>query len=71
MSRHEAFFRFLEWYSSCLKETSETGCSIEENSEYDEINSCEELMLKCTMKLMYWKRWDGERWVSKLLTSTC
>ena len=47
MSRHEAFFRFLEWYSSCLKETSETGCSIEENSEYDETFLYPEMKLAC------------------------
>ncbi len=63
MSRHEAFFRFLEWYASCLKETYDIGCNIGKNSEYEEINSCEELMLKYTMRLIHWKKWDGEKWV--------
>ena len=63
MSRSEAFFHFLGWYSICLKETYDNGRNIGKNGEYGEINSCEELMLKYTMMLMYWKRWDGEKWV--------
>jgi hypothetical protein len=60
MSMNEAFFHFLEWDATCLKESYDKGCNIGINGEYEEINSCEELMLKYTMKLMYWKRWDGE-----------
>lgn len=63
MSRSEAFFHFLRWYAGCLKESYYAGCNIGKNGNYEEINSCEELMLKCTMKLMYWKRWDGKKWV--------
>lgn len=63
VSRCEAFFRFLEWYASCLKETYDNGCNIGKNGEYEEIDSCEKLMLKYAMKFMYWKRWDGEKWV--------
>ena len=62
MSRNEAFIHFLGWYAICLKETYDNGCNVGENGEYEEINSCEELMLKYTMKLMYWKIWDGEKW---------
>ncbi len=46
-----------------IKETYGIGCNIGRNGEYEIINSCEELMLKYTMKLVYWKRWDGEDWV--------
>ncbi|RPJ78584.1 MAG: hypothetical protein EHM20_03560 [Alphaproteobacteria bacterium] len=63
MSRREAFFHFLGWYASCIKETFDNGCNVGENGEYEELNSCEELMLKYTMMLIHWKRWDGERWV--------
>jgi hypothetical protein len=42
-SRHEAFFHFLEWYAACLKEAMMLM----------EIDSCEELMLKYTMMLIY------------------
>lgn len=59
MSRSEAFVHFLGWYAICLKETCNNGCNV---GEYEEINSCEELMLEYTMKLIYWKKWDGERW---------
>ncbi len=63
ISRSEAFFHFLNWYTTCLKETYEQGFNIGKNGEYEEINSCEELMLKYIMELMYWKRWNGEKWV--------
>jgi hypothetical protein len=63
ISRSEAFVHFLGWYASCLKESHDIGCNIGENCEYEEIDSCEELMLRYTMKLMYWKRWGGEGWV--------
>jgi hypothetical protein len=59
LSEHEAFFHFLEWYAACLKETFDIGCNI---GEYEEIDSCEKLMLKYTMRLIHWKKWDGERW---------
>lgn len=62
MSRNEAFFHFLGWYASCLKESYNNGCNFGENGEYEEISSCEELMLEYTMKLIYWRRWDGEKW---------
>lgn len=62
MSRNEAFIHFLGWYAICLKETYDNGCNVGENGEYEEINSCEELMLKYTMKLIYWKIWNGEKW---------
>jgi hypothetical protein len=61
MSIDESFFHFLELNATCLKDSHDTGCNIGINGEYEEINSCEELMLKYTM--MYWKRWDGEKWV--------
>jgi hypothetical protein len=61
MSRNEAFFHFLGWYASCLKESCDIGFTIGDN-RYEETNSCEELMLEYTMKLIYWKRWDGEKW---------
>lgn len=61
MSRNEAFFHFLGWYASCLKESYNNGCNFGENGEYEEISSCEELMLEYTMKLIYWKRWDGKK----------
>jgi hypothetical protein len=60
ISKNEAFFHFLEWYADCLKESHGIGCKIGNNDEYEEINSCEELMLRYTMKLIYWKKWDGE-----------
>jgi len=63
ISKFEAFNHFLNWYVSCLKETCEHGFNIGKNEECEEINSCEELMLKYMMRLMYWKRWDGEKWV--------
>ena len=62
MSRNEAFVHFLGWYAICLKESCDNGCNIGENGEYEEISSCEELMLGYTMKLIYWKKWDGEKW---------
>lgn len=62
MSKNEAFFHFLGWYASCLKESYDTGCNIGKNGEYEEISSCEELILEYTMKLIYWKRWNGEKW---------
>ncbi|WP_410510110.1 hypothetical protein RSJ42_08330 [Methanosarcina hadiensis] len=62
MSRNEAFVHFLGWYASCLKESYNNGCNIGKNGEYEEISSCEELILEYTMKLIYWKRWDGEKW---------
>ena len=43
ISRHEAFFHFLGWYASCLKETYDIGRNIGKNGEYEEINSSEEL----------------------------
>ena len=54
----EAFFHFLEWYATCLKESHDIGCNTE---EYEEIESCEKLMLKYTMMLIHWKKWDGEK----------
>jgi hypothetical protein len=63
MLRSEAFLHFLGWYTICLKETYDTGCNIGEYGKNEEINSCEQLMLKYTIRLMYWKRWDGEKWV--------
>jgi hypothetical protein len=63
ISRNEAFFHFLEWYADCLKESHIIGCKNGKNGEYEDINSCEELMLKYTMKLIYWKKWNGEKWV--------
>lgn len=62
MSRNEAFAHFLGWYASCLKESCDTGFTIGNKDGYADINSCEELMLKYTMKLIYWKKWDGEKW---------
>jgi hypothetical protein len=49
-SRHEAFFHFLDWYSTCLKESHDIGYDVDEN---EEIESCEELMLKYTMRLIH------------------
>jgi hypothetical protein len=46
MSRNEAFFHFLVLFKSCLKESYDIGCNIGENGDYEEIESCEELMLK-------------------------
>jgi hypothetical protein len=63
MSRDEAFFHFLGYYAGYLKESYDTGYRIGKKGEYEEIDSCEELMLKYTMMLIYWKRWDGENWV--------
>jgi len=63
VSKFEAFTHFLNWHVSCLKETYEQGFNIGRNGKYEEINSCEELMLKYIMRLMYWKRWNGEKWV--------
>lgn len=59
MSRSEAFVHFLGWYANCLKETFDNMCNI---WKYEEIKSCEELMLEYTMKLIHWKKWDGEKW---------
>lgn len=61
MSRNEAFIHFLGWYAACLKESYDTGCNVGKNDEYEEIDSCEELMLRYTMKLIYWKRCNGEK----------
>jgi hypothetical protein len=58
----EAFFHFLGWYATCLKESYDTEFNIGDKDGYEEINSCEELMLEYTMKLIYCKKWDGERW---------
>lgn len=66
ISRSEAFIHFLGWYATCLKETYNNKCNVGKNGEYEEINSCEELMLEYTMKMIYWKRWDGEKWVKNL-----
>lgn len=63
ISRHEAFFHFLGWYASCLKETYDIGRNIGKNGEYEEINSSEELMLRYTMDMLHGKKWDGEKWV--------
>ena len=63
ISRHEAFFHFLRWYASCLKETYDIGRNIGKNGEYEEINSSEELMLRYTMDMLHGKKWDGEKWV--------
>lgn len=60
MSRNEAFVHFLRWYAICLKDSYDNGCNVGENGEYEEISSCEKLMLEYTMKLIYWKRWDGK-----------
>jgi len=56
ISKHEAFFQFLGLYASWLKETNHNWHNIGENGEYNEIDSCEELMLEYTMRLMYWKK---------------
>jgi hypothetical protein len=63
ISKHEAFFHFLGLYASWLRETHDNGYNIGEIGEYNEIDSCEELMLEYTMRLMHWKKWDGEIWV--------
>ena len=65
MSRSGAFFHFVGWYTTCLKESHDIGCNIGENCEYEEIDSCEELMLRYTMNLMHWKRWDGKSGLNK------
>ena len=56
ISRNEAFVHFLELYTICLKETFNNECNVGENDEYEEINSCEGLMLRYIIKLIYWKR---------------
>jgi hypothetical protein len=66
ISKHEAFFHFLGLYASWLKETYDTGRNMEKNGEYEEIDSCEELMLEYTMRLIHWKKWDGEKWVKSI-----
>ena len=56
ISRNEAFAHFLGWYTSCLKESCNIGFTIGDKDRYEETNSCEELMLEYTMKLIYWKK---------------
>ena len=58
--KKRSFFHFLDWYASSLKESYETGLSVEKNGKYEEIDSCEEFMLRYTMKLIYWERWIGK-----------
>lgn len=56
ISEFEVFLRFLEWYSRCLRTTFENGLK---NSEYDFIDSSEEIMLDNAMNMMHGKKWDG------------
>lgn len=67
LSRHDTFSRFLEWYSSCLKETAETGRNYVNNGKYEYIDSCDELMLLYTMSMLHGKKWGGENWVRSIL----
>ena len=67
LSRHDAFSRFLEWYSSCLKETAETGRNYVNNGKYKSIDSCDELMLLYTMSMLHGKKWGGTNWVKSIL----
>jgi hypothetical protein len=64
ISRYEAFIHFLGLYASWLKEVHNIVCNV--GGEYEEIDSCEELMLEYTMKLTHWKKWDGENWVKSV-----
>ena len=52
LSRYDAFSRFLEWYASCLKETAETVRNCVNNSKYEYVDSCDELMLRFTMNML-------------------
>jgi hypothetical protein len=60
ISIFEAYLRFLEWYSRCLRDALEHGLK---NSNYGFIYSSEELMLECAMNMLYGKKWNGEGWV--------
>jgi hypothetical protein len=60
ISRYEAFLRFLEWYSGCLREAFEHALK---NSANEFIDSGEELMFDCTMNMLHDKKWDGSKWV--------
>jgi hypothetical protein len=57
--RHEAFLRFLEWYTGCLRQTFENGLK----NEYGFIDSGEELLLNDAMTMLHGKKWDGEGWI--------
>ena len=65
-SRHEAFFHLLGLYASCLKEKHDIGRNIGKLGEYEEIDSCEELMLECSMNMLHGKKWDGKTCVKTL-----
>jgi hypothetical protein len=62
ISKNEAFLRFLEWYSGCLREIFEHRF----RNENEFIDSGEELLLDNAMIMLHGKKWDGEKWVKSI-----
>ena len=63
ISEYEAFLRFLEWYSGCLRFAFEHSLK---NSDCGFSNSSEEILLNEAMTMMHGKKWDGNNWVKAL-----
>lgn len=63
ISEFEAFLRFLEWYSGCLRFAFEHSLK---NSDYGFIDSSEEILLNEAMTMLHGKKWDGETWVKAI-----
>jgi hypothetical protein len=60
ISEFEAFLRFLEWYSGCLRFVFEHTFK---NFDCGFIDSSEEILLNESMIMIHSKKWDGEGWV--------
>lgn len=60
ISEFEAFLRFLEWYSGCLRFAFEHSLK---NLDCGFIDSSEEILLNEAMIMIHSKKWDGDGWV--------